>query len=62
MPAARNPSVGGSSDFLIFLLPVPRNIASVYFDGVKATLVPTARILPDLDGPSEDCIGKDFKI
>ncbi|HUW69012.1 MAG TPA: VWA domain-containing protein [bacterium] len=54
---------GGSSDFLIFLLPVPRNIASVYFDGVNATLVPIRpEFFPDLDGPSEECIGKDFRV
>jgi len=54
---------GGSSDFLVFLLPVPRNIASVYFDGVNATLVPMRpEFFPDLNGPAEACIGKDIRV
>jgi len=54
---------GGSSDFLVFLLPVPRNIASVYFDGVNATLVPMRpEFFPDLEGPAEACIGKDIRV
>lgn len=54
---------GGSSDFLVFLLPVPRNIASIYFDGVNATLVPNRpEFFPDLEGPAEECIGKDIRV
>lgn len=54
---------GGSSDFLIFLLPVPKNIASVYFDGVNATIVPNRpEFFPDIDGPLEACIGKDIRV
>lgn len=54
---------GGASDFLVFLLPVPRNIAAVYFDGVNATLVPLRpEFFPDLDGPAESCIGRDIRV
>lgn len=54
---------GGTSDFLVFLLPVPRNIASIYFDGVNATLVPNRpEFFPDLEGPAEGCIGKDIRV
>lgn len=54
---------GGASDFLVFLLPVPRNIAAVYFDGVDATLVPLRpEFFPDLEGPAEACIGRDIRV
>lgn len=54
---------GGSSDFLVFLLPVPKNIASIYFDGVNATLVPNrSEFFPDLEGPKEACIGEDIRV
>lgn len=47
---------GGSSDFLVFLLPVPRHIADVHFDGDGLTLVPLLpAYFPDATGPIERC-------
>jgi len=54
---------GGSSDFLVFLLPVPRAVAWLYYDGVDATLVPSRpEFFPDYDGAVSDCIGKDIRM
>ncbi|MDX9897966.1 MAG: VWA domain-containing protein [Spirochaetia bacterium] len=54
---------GGSSDFLVFLLPVPRRIAHLYYDGQGATLVPARpEFFPDYDGPIEACLDKDIRI
>ena len=50
---------GGTSDFLIFLLPVPRRIADVYYDGEDLTLVPIKpEFLPGIDAPVERCLGE----
>jgi hypothetical protein len=64
MHSGRSASVGGGrSDFLIFLLPVPRRIAHLHFDGVDATLVPARpEFFPDYDSPIENCIGKDIRV
>jgi hypothetical protein len=54
---------GGSSDFLVFLLPVPRRVAWLYFDGTDATLVPARpEFFPDYDAPIEGCLGKDLRM
>jgi|GEM_PF-519489 len=53
---------GGRSDFLIFLMPVPRRSAEIHFDGEKCTFVPLKPdLFPELKGqPLEDCVGKDI--
>jgi len=54
---------GGSSDFLVFLLPVPRHIAWLYYDGDDATLVPARpEFFPDYDAPIEGCLDRDIRI
>ncbi len=54
---------GGSSDFLVFLLPVPRRIAWLYYDGSDATLVPAKpEFFPDYDAPIEACLGRDIRM
>jgi len=52
---------GGSSDFLIFLVSVPRKVAELHFDGEKLCFVPLRpELFPELSGPVEDCLGKDI--
>jgi hypothetical protein len=52
---------GGRSDFLVFLVPMPRNIAELHFDGVECVFVPKSpELFPDLAGPVRDCLGKDI--
>ena len=52
---------GGSSDFLIFLVSVPRKSAEIHFDGEKLTFVPLhPELFPELSGPMEDCLEKDI--
>jgi hypothetical protein len=52
---------GGASDFLVFLVPVPRHVADLHFDGEKLTFVPRRpEFFPELAGPVEDCLGKDI--
>ncbi|TFG84712.1 MAG: VWA domain-containing protein [Spirochaetales bacterium] len=54
---------GGSSDFLVFLLPVPRRIADIYYDGLNITIVPVRpEFFPDCDGPITDCLGQDVRV
>lgn len=57
-------SVGGTySDFLVFLLPVPRRLAYLHYDGEDATLVPLKpEFFPDYDSPIESCLGKDIRL
>ena len=52
---------GGASDFLIFLVNVPRKSAEIHFDGEKLTFVPLRpELFPELSGPIEDCLGKNI--
>jgi hypothetical protein len=52
---------GGSSDFLVFLVNVPRKSAELHFDGEKLTFVPLRpELFPELNGPVEDCLGVDI--
>jgi hypothetical protein len=52
---------GGGSDFLVFLVNVPRRSAEIHFDGEKLTFVPRRpELFPDLQGPVEDCLGKEL--
>lgn len=52
---------GGASDFLIFLMSVPRRSAEIHFDGEKLAFVPLhPELFPELSGPIEDCLGKDI--
>ncbi len=52
---------GGASDFLVFLVNVPRRSAELHFDGEKLTFVPLRpELFPELQGPLEDCLGKDI--
>jgi hypothetical protein len=52
---------GGSSDFLIFLVSIPRKSAELHFDGEKLTFVPLrSELFPELSGPVEDCLGVDI--
>jgi len=50
---------GGASDFLVFLVSVPRKVAELHYDGEKLSFVPLrAELFPELSGPVEDCMGK----
>jgi hypothetical protein len=52
---------GGSSDFLVFLVSVPRKSAEIHFDGEKLAFVPLRQeLFPELTGPVEDCLGVDI--
>lgn len=52
---------GGSSDFLIFLVRVPRHAAELHFDGEKLIFVPRRLdLFPALSGPVEDCLGQEI--
>lgn len=52
---------GGSSDFLVFLVSVPRRSAELHYDGEKLAFVPLRpELFPQLEGPMEDCLGKDI--
>jgi hypothetical protein len=52
---------GGSSDYLIFLVRVPRRAADLHFDGEKLIFVPLRlELFPSLAGPIEDCLGVDI--
>jgi hypothetical protein len=54
---------GGNSDFLIFLAPVPRNIALLKVGEQGCTLIPKKRrYFPDGAEPVEDCVGKTIRI
>lgn len=54
---------GGKSAFLIFLLPVPRNLAHLHYDGIDATLVPQKpEFFPDYNSPIESCIEQDIRV
>lgn len=54
---------GGSSDFLVFLLPIPRRVADVHYDGENITVVPVRRsYFPYAEGPLEDCLGRDIAL
>ncbi len=55
---------GGNSDFLVFLVPVPRRIAEVRFDGEKCILVPRRpEFFPDIGAePVVDCVGKTIRV
>jgi hypothetical protein len=64
IPAGGSKSVGGgSSDFLVFLVSVPKRVAELHFDGERLVFVPLrGELFPDLQGPVEDCIGKDIRM
>ncbi|MDR1787578.1 MAG: VWA domain-containing protein [Treponema sp.] len=55
---------GGDSDFLIFLVPIPPNIAELYFDGDSFTLILNRpEFFPDLETREiRGCIGTTFHI
>jgi hypothetical protein len=55
---------GGSSDFLILLVPVPPRIARVYFDGTSYCFIPQKpQFFPDIGSQVlQDCIGKTIRI
>jgi hypothetical protein len=54
---------GGSSDFWVFLLPVPARVAHLYFDGLEATLVPSRpEFFPDYEGAIESCMGREIRM
>jgi hypothetical protein len=52
---------GGASDFLVFLVSVPRRSAEIHFDGERLAFVPLRpELFPELSGPIEDCLGRDI--
>ena len=55
---------GGKSDFLIFLVSVPPNIAEVHYDGRNCTLIPRKpQYFPDIGSQAVyNCIGKTVRI
>jgi hypothetical protein len=55
---------GGTSDFLIFLIPVPPKVAALYFDGNNCTFTPLKpKYFPDLGStPVNECIGKTIRL
>ena len=62
-PGSRRSIGGGRSDFLVFLLPVPRHLADASWDGESLTLVPRRpEFFPDLDGVLEDCMDREVRL
>ena len=55
---------GGNSDFLIFLVSVPPNIAEIRCEGRNCTFIPKKpRYFPDIGSqPVYDCIGKTVRV
>jgi hypothetical protein len=55
---------GGKSDFLIFLVPVPPQIADVRFDGRQCTFIPRKpQYFPDIGSQQvPNCIGKNIRV
>ena len=55
---------GGKSDFLIFLVPIPPNIAELLYDGRNCTLTPKKpQYFPDLGSRQVPaCIGKNIRV
>ncbi|MEI6874049.1 MAG: hypothetical protein WCL50_02850 [Spirochaetota bacterium] len=59
LKAGASKQVGGRrSDFLIFLVSVPRAVGALHFDGETCIFVPgIPELFPALDGPVESCLG-----
>jgi hypothetical protein len=57
-------TIGGkSSDFLVFLLPVPKRIADIHYDGQNITIVPVRpAYFPDYQGPIAASMGEEIRI
>jgi hypothetical protein len=55
---------GGNSDFLIFLVPIPPQIANLQYDGRNCTLTPRKpEYFPDLGSQQvPNCIGKNIRM
>jgi hypothetical protein len=55
---------GGKSDFLIFLVPIPPNIANVRYDGRNCTFTPLKpQYFPDIGSqPVLNCLGKTIRV
>ena len=55
---------GGKSDFLIFLVPFPQNIAYIQFNGKTCNFIPRMhKYFPDLGGRNlNDCMGKNIRV
>lgn len=55
---------GGNSDFLVFLVPLPRRIADIHFDGERCIFIPRKPdFFPDVgQQPVIDCIGKTIRV
>ena len=62
--AGRHKTIGGnSSDFLVFLLPVPRRIADIHYDGLTLTIVPVKpAYFPDYPGPININFGEEIRV
>jgi hypothetical protein len=62
--AGRHKSIGGrSSDFLVFLLPVPKRVADIHYDGQSITIVPVKpSFFPDYSGPIRANLGEDIRL
>jgi hypothetical protein len=55
---------GGTSDFLVFLVPVPPHIADVHYDGRNCTFIPRKpQYFPDIGSQQvPNCIGKTIRV
>ncbi|GHU80601.1 hypothetical protein FACS189468_0840 [Spirochaetia bacterium] len=55
---------GGSSDFLIFLVSIPRRIGEIRFDGSQCTFTPLkTKYFPDIGSEKvSNCVGKTIRI
>jgi hypothetical protein len=62
--AGGHKTIGGkSSDFLVFLLPVPKRIADMHYDGQAITIVPIRpAFFPDYQGPITANLGDEIRI
>jgi hypothetical protein len=55
---------GGSSDFSIFLVPIPASIGEIRNDGTKCTFIPRkSQYFPDIGSQQvPDCVGKTIRV
>ncbi len=62
--AGSHKTIGGkSSDFLVFLLPVPKRIADIHYDGENFTIVPVRpSFFPDYPEPINANLGEEIRI
>jgi hypothetical protein len=62
--AGGSKTVGGRrNDYLVFLVPVPRDLGELHYDGEACVFVPRRpELFPALTAPVHDCLGRDIPL